>query len=193
MTVARDRCSATRRDGRQCEALAIEFGVVCVKHGGSAPQVQIAAQRMRLQFAICCAREDWRAAKDTEAGFDLLCRISQAERALERFEAKVIEVADLRESIARYKAERGESHLPPWQPSPEDLAVLGIRPRPRRPEGAQRHSAPRERAAEAAAPVRDDPPVAGEEMPSAAAEPGFVQPDAGGGRRHGRTQRSPWA
>ena len=96
MTVARDQCFAKRSDGQQCQAMAIEFGRVCLVHGGSAPQVQIVAQRLRLQFAIWCAAEDWHAGQDTEAGFDLLCKVTAAERAVERFEAKRIEVADLR-------------------------------------------------------------------------------------------------
>jgi hypothetical protein len=189
--VARDPCSAKRRDGWPCQALAIEFGRVCLKHGGAAPQTQVAAQRMRLQFALYCATEDWRAEQDGKRGFDLLCKISAAERALERFEAKVVEVAELRESIARHRAARGESHLPPWQPSPEDLAVLGIRPKRQRPEGAQGRTASRDRTPETAVAVRDSP-SAGEAAPAVATEPRFVRPGAEGGPSAGRVQRPPW-
>ena len=199
MTVARDRCFAKRRDGQQCEATAIEFGTVCLMHGGGAPQVQMAAQRARLQFAIYCAIEDWQAVRGTEAAFELLCKVTAAERALERFEAKRIEVADMREAAVRYRAERGESHLPPWQPSAEDLAILGIRPKRRRPEGAQRHSAPRDQALNRAALGANDPPSAVEAQPVPEAPPApaveqrFVRPDAGPGPRTGRVKRPPWA
>jgi len=102
-----------------------------MSHGGAAPQVQIAAQRMRLQFDLWCRNEDLQAGLDTSARFDLLCRFTAAQRALERFEAKIVEVAELRVHIAAARAKRGESHLPPWQPSADDLAILGVRPKRR--------------------------------------------------------------
>ena len=193
MTVARDQCFAKRSDGQQCQAMAIEYGRVCLVHGGSAPQVQIVAQRLRLQFAIWCAAEDWRAGQDTEAGFDLLCKVTAAERAVERFEAKRIEVADLREAITRIRAERGESHLPPWQRPAEDLAILDIRPRRRRREGIQRRSAPREPIQDLAAPGQPEPPAALEAPPAPVAEQRFVRPGFEGGPGTGRTMRPPWA
>jgi hypothetical protein len=136
MAVARDPCSAKRRDGAPCGAPAIPHGTVCGSHGGAAPQVQIAAQRMRLRLALWCRNEDLQAGLDTSARFDLLCRFTAAQRALEQFEAKVIEVAEMRVWIAAARAKRGEAHLPPWQPSADDLAILGVRPKRRRPRAS---------------------------------------------------------
>ena len=55
----RRQCSATRRDGTRCRAPAIAGGDCCLKHGGSAPQVQIAAKHALLLTARYTAHRAW--------------------------------------------------------------------------------------------------------------------------------------
>ena len=47
--MAKERCSARRRDGERCGAPAIPYGTVCRRHGGSLPNVQAAAKRRKDQ------------------------------------------------------------------------------------------------------------------------------------------------
>ena len=76
--------------------------------------------------------EEWRAVRGADQGFDALCRVTKAQRTLERFEAKVVQLAYLKEEITRAREERGEAHLGPWRPSAEDLAAVGVKPKRRR-------------------------------------------------------------
>jgi hypothetical protein len=45
--MARERCTAHRRDGERCGAPAIPYGAVCRRHGGSLPNVKAAAKRRK--------------------------------------------------------------------------------------------------------------------------------------------------
>jgi hypothetical protein len=103
-------CSALRRDGQPCQAPTIKGGFVCRRHGGSAPQVRIAAQRRLLQDRIVAATEEWWAAKGTGVEFERLCGIAAAERDLRAFEARVAELARLRTAVraARKRAAERE-------------------------------------------------------------------------------------
>lgn len=98
-----DRCSAHRRDGQPCGAPAIPFGNVCLHHGGAAPQVRFAAERMRRQWVLADAVEEWREAQGTNREFERLCAVGEAERALDRYEAKLAELSSLRADLARRK------------------------------------------------------------------------------------------
>jgi hypothetical protein len=63
-TWPRERCHARTRTGDQCKAKAIEGGFVCRVHGGSAPQVAIAARRRVLTGRLFAAYETWRRVHD---------------------------------------------------------------------------------------------------------------------------------
>lgn len=84
----RDPCSAHRSDGQPCGASAIPGGIVCLTHGGSAPQVRIAAGRNLLQERIFWAYRDLqqheRGSKDWYQAND---RVIIAERDLEQYES----------------------------------------------------------------------------------------------------------
>ena len=69
----RDRCTATRRDGEPCQAPAVEGTFVCRRHGGAAPQVQIAARHRQLQMQRYVAYCEWQEARGTPREFDALC------------------------------------------------------------------------------------------------------------------------
>ena len=45
------QCKAHRKNGNRCQRAAILGGVVCIMHGGMAPQVRLAAQE-RLQSFV---------------------------------------------------------------------------------------------------------------------------------------------
>jgi hypothetical protein len=100
----RDRCTATRRDGRPCRAPAIAGGLVCRRHGGQAPQVQIAAKHHRLQLALWVANREFEEAAGTSGRFDALCKYGQAARALSEYEAKLDYLAELRAELRKRKA-----------------------------------------------------------------------------------------
>jgi hypothetical protein len=51
----RERCGATCRDGHPCRAPAVAEALVCLKHGGAAPQVLIAARHRQLQLRMYVA------------------------------------------------------------------------------------------------------------------------------------------
>jgi hypothetical protein len=104
----RDRCGATRRDGQPCEAPAITDGTVCRRHGGSAPQVMIAARRRQLQMEAYSAECEFRAARGTPGAFDALCKALQARRDLDAFELKLWQLAELRAEVRRLRAERAD-------------------------------------------------------------------------------------
>ena len=85
----RDQCGATRRDGGQCEAPAIPGGLVCRRHGGSAPQVAIKAEYTENLVRVYSAQREYEEARGTPREFDALCKISQAERDLEAYQIKL--------------------------------------------------------------------------------------------------------
>ena len=100
----RDRCSAHRRDGEECQAPAVPFTLVCRRHGGSSPQVKIAARRLELQAALYDAAMGHQEAKGTASEFDALCAWSHAEKELKEFEVKLEQLAGLRAQLRRSKA-----------------------------------------------------------------------------------------
>jgi hypothetical protein len=100
----RDRCSAHRRDGEECLAPAVPFTLVCRRHGGSSPQVKIAARHLELQAALYDAAMGHQEAKGTASEFDALCAWSHAEKELKEFEAKLDQLAELRAQLRRSKA-----------------------------------------------------------------------------------------
>ena len=77
------RCSARRRDGRQCSRRPILGGTVCWTHGGSAPQVRRAADRRLEQAAMARQVEAWGGRME----------ISAPEALMELVQAKAAEVA----------------------------------------------------------------------------------------------------
>ena len=103
----REQCTARRRDGKQCLAPAVHGALVCRRHGGSAPQVQIAAKHFLLLEAHYKAVREYEAARGTPAEFDALCRWSAAERELAVYEAKLLQLADLRAEIKQLEAAAG--------------------------------------------------------------------------------------
>jgi len=108
----RDSCSATRRDGEPCQAPAIEEGLVCRRHGGASPQVQIAARHRQLQMQRYVAYCEWQGAKGTPREFDALCRALQAGRELDAYEAKLERLAELRVELRRSGALDGTRRTP---------------------------------------------------------------------------------
>jgi hypothetical protein len=100
----RDRCAGTRRDGQPCQAPAIEGGTVCRRHGGAAPQVQIAARHHELQLAMYVANREFQEARGTPAEFDALCRALQAGRDLDAYELKMEMLTELRAELRRKRA-----------------------------------------------------------------------------------------
>jgi len=131
----RDRCTAHRRDGQPCEAPAVEFATVCRRHGGAAPQVQRAAERMRRQMCLYSAVEEWREAQGTNREFERLCAVGEAERALDDYEAKLAELSWLRAELARRKPRPGSAAASPKRPA------SGSRSQPE-PDSASRHPVP---------------------------------------------------
>jgi hypothetical protein len=95
----RDSCSATRRDGEPCQAPAIDGGLVCRRHGGDAPQVQIAAKHLELQTSLHTATREFEEARGTPREFDALCRALQAQRDLDAYEVKMALLAELRAEV----------------------------------------------------------------------------------------------
>lgn len=97
--MARDRCTAHRRDGQPCGAPAIEFGTVCRRHGGAAQQVRFAAERTRRQMRLYDVQERWRE-QGGGADYELLGAINRAQAELWAFEAKLDELSRLRAAVA---------------------------------------------------------------------------------------------
>lgn len=100
----RERCTARRRDGQPCQAPAIAGGTVCRRHGGSAPQVAIAARHFTLLAARWAAHREYGQAKGTGREFDALCACLAADRAVLAYEAKLERLAELRAQVRRIKA-----------------------------------------------------------------------------------------
>lgn len=109
----RDRCTARRSDGRPCQATAIKGGLVCLAHGGSAPQVQLAARRVVLMERVYDACQAWEAVREVRGPdrppgqmcslqeADALGRIAIAERELEAHEADMNLIRVLRSAVRR--------------------------------------------------------------------------------------------
>jgi hypothetical protein len=100
----RDRCSAHRRDGEECQAPAVPFTLVCRRHGGSSPQVKIAARHLELRAALYDAAMSHEEAKGGPGEFDALCAWRHAERELAEYQAKLDRLAELRAQLKRGKA-----------------------------------------------------------------------------------------
>lgn len=100
----RDSCTATRRDGEPCQAPAVEGALVCCRHGGSAPQVQIKARHTLLMEAAYFAHLEWQEARGTPREFDALCKALQSQRDLDACEAKLRLLAELRAELRRQRA-----------------------------------------------------------------------------------------
>jgi hypothetical protein len=96
---ARDRCGAKTRTGQPCGAPAIEYGLVCRRHGGAAPQVQLAAHQRRLEWELYLAAVELKAAEGTPRRFDAACKWSAAQRTLEKFEDGMMRIAELRREL----------------------------------------------------------------------------------------------
>ena len=99
----RHQCEATSRDGSQCRAPAIAGGSVCTRHGGGAPQVRVKASLTLLYLARHEAGQAWEAAKGTPGEFDALCELTKADNAVQRAEAKVEQIRELRAEQRRRK------------------------------------------------------------------------------------------
>ena len=105
----RDQCTAHRRDGEQCLAPAVEGALVCRRHGGSAPQVQIAARHFVLMEAHYIAVIEWEEARGTPREFDALCKALRAQRDLNAYEVKLLRLAELRAAVKELKAAAGSA------------------------------------------------------------------------------------
>jgi len=103
----RDQCTAHRRDGGQCLAPAVEGVLVCRRHGGSAPQVQIAARHFVLLEAHFIAVLEWEEARGTPDEFDAMCRWSWAQRDLDAYEVQLLRLAHLRAAVKELRAAAG--------------------------------------------------------------------------------------
>ena len=103
----RERCGATRRDGHPCQAPAVAEALVCLKHGGAAPQVLIASKHRQLQLALFVATREFEDAKGTDREFEALCRALRAGRALDAYEVKLAYLAELRDEVAQRRTEDG--------------------------------------------------------------------------------------
>lgn len=77
------RCTATaKRSGERCQRAAIPGGKVCIKHGGTAPQVKAAAERRLAEARAAASLEGW----------GLQVDINPAEALLELVQTKAAEV-----------------------------------------------------------------------------------------------------
>jgi len=103
----RDRCGATCRDGHPCQAPTIPGGLVCRHHGGSAPQVLLAAGLLLRQMAHYTACREVEEAQGTPGEFDAVCRFSAAERGLREYQEKLNRIAELRALLAGQRAANG--------------------------------------------------------------------------------------
>jgi hypothetical protein len=112
----RDRCTGHRSDGQPCQATAIEGGLVCLTHGGSAPQVRMAARRLVLMERVHDACLSWEAVHDPDRLPGRMCslreagalgRIAIAERELEAHEADMELICVLRAAVRRASLDPG--------------------------------------------------------------------------------------
>jgi hypothetical protein len=101
----RERCGATCRDGRPCQAPAIPEGLVCRRHGGAAPQVAIKAKHRQLQLRYYVAVQEWLEARGTNREDDALTRHGNALSALREYEDKLGYLAELQAEVRRRQAE----------------------------------------------------------------------------------------
>jgi hypothetical protein len=99
MTRWDEPCGATTRTGRPCQAKAIPGGFVCRVHGGSAPQVRIAAGLRLREKAELDALLKW----DETRSFNDLCKVAAAQRAVERYRAKLRLLAELRAKVRQQR------------------------------------------------------------------------------------------
>jgi hypothetical protein len=100
----REQCTAHRRDGGECLAPAVEGALVCRRHGGAAPQVQIKARHRLLIEASYYAHLEWQEARGTRREFGALCKALQAQRDLDAYEFKLRRLAELRAAVRELKA-----------------------------------------------------------------------------------------
>jgi hypothetical protein len=113
----RDRCTARRRDGERCLAPAVEGALVCRRHGGSASQVLIKARHRLLMEASYFAQLEWQEAQGTAREFDVLCKALQAQRDLDAYEFKLLQLAELRAAVKELEADgRSASAADPATP-----------------------------------------------------------------------------
>jgi hypothetical protein len=113
---SRERCGATCRDGRPCQAPAVAEALVCRRHGGAAPQVAIKARHRQLQMRYYVAVQDWLEARGTNHEWDALTRHGNALSALREYERKLGYLAELQDEVAERRAEDGwirSAELPP--------------------------------------------------------------------------------
>lgn len=110
MTRWDEPCCARRRDGQPCGAPAIPGGFVCRRHGGSAPNVKIAAGLRLRQEAEIQALIKWNQTRS----FDDLCKVTEAQRAVADYQAKLQHLAKLRRlvKLQRLAAEQGAQDAP---------------------------------------------------------------------------------
>ncbi len=133
----REGCGATCRDGHPCQAPAVPEALVCLKHGGSAPQVAIKARHRQLAYFV--ALHDWLDARGTDQEDNALTRHGNALSALRAYEGKLEHLRELQAEARRRKAEGSyvrSAELPPvvrlaklerraaelarWKPRPGD-------------------------------------------------------------------------
>jgi hypothetical protein len=116
LRMGRDRCTACRRDGQPCQAPAIENGLVCRRHGGAAPQVAIAAERMGKQLKLYKAVMEANESIGTAGEFEALCSVTQAEQEVADYEVKMRLLAELRAERLRRSAAATPMTGQPEQP-----------------------------------------------------------------------------
>jgi len=95
----RDQCGAATRNGGRCQAPAIEGGLVCRKHGGSAPQVALKAEYTENLTRAYAIRLDYEAARGTAREPDALVRVLDAERGLEAYQIKLRLLRELKAGL----------------------------------------------------------------------------------------------
>lgn len=99
----REQCTATRRDGKRCRAPAVKGSTVCRRHGGAAPQVLFAAQRLVLLEARHAAYREWQQAMGTGREFDARCKFYAADRDVREWEARLDRLAELKAAVKRLR------------------------------------------------------------------------------------------
>lgn len=148
MTRARmsPRCEAHRKDGQRCRAPAIPGGWVCLRHGGSAPQVRLRAGRVVRQERVYAA---WQEVEERERGterwYQAWDRFTAAEADLRQYEDDLDLVALLRMEArdpsgpaaraALLEAARARLDGRPWTSPVRRLAMDVADPMRHAPEG----------------------------------------------------------